>query len=298
MLKRILFITLSLFLINSVFAQDILDGKPNTKFKDSGGIDGAYKKDIRDGEKDRLEQKYHHVREADVMWATKIWRDIDLREKINQVFYYPTQRINDRASLIDVLMDGINAGDITPYGNATNDDEFKEPMTDSQIARIGIEGTGQPEIFEEYDEELDSVIQIIDNPKFVTSEVVRYRIKEEWFFDKQRSVMDVRIIGICPLKEVNKEGLEGQLQPLFWVYFPEARKVLKKAEVFNHRKNDAARLTYDDLFHKRFFNSYIVKESNKYDRYINKYKVGLDALVEAERIKDEIFNIEHDLWEY
>ena len=148
MLKRILFITLSLFLINSVFAQDILDGKPNTKFKDSGGIDGAYKKDIRDGEKDRLEQKYHHVREADVMWATKIWRDIDLREKINQVFYYPTQRINDRASLIDVLMDGINAGDITPYGNATNDDEFKEPMTDSQIARIGIEGTGQPLLFQ------------------------------------------------------------------------------------------------------------------------------------------------------
>ena len=28
------------------------------------------------------------------------------------------------------------------------------------------------------------------------------------------------------------------------------------------------------------------------------YKIGLDALLEAERIKEEIFNIEHDLWEY
>ena len=75
-MKRFLLILTSFGLITSVSAQDILDG--------------AYKKDIRDGGKDRLEQKYHHVREADVMWSTKIWREIDLREKINQVFYYPS----------------------------------------------------------------------------------------------------------------------------------------------------------------------------------------------------------------
>jgi hypothetical protein len=73
---------------------------------------------------------------------------------------------------------------------------------------------------------------------------------------------------------------------------------LSKSEVFNHRKNDAARLTYDDIFHKRFFNSYIVKESNKYNRKINEYKTGIDALLEAEAIQEEIFNLEHDLWEY
>ena len=73
---------------------------------------------------------------------------------------------------------------------------------------------------------------------------------------------------------------------------------LSKAEVFNHRKNDAARFTYDDIFHKRFFSSRIVKESNKYDRKISEYKEGIDALLEAEKIKEEIFNLEHDLWEY
>lgn len=297
MKKRFLFIVLAFGMVSSLSAQDILDGTSNN-FKDSGGVDGAYKKDIRDGEKDRLEQRYHHVREADVMWATKIWRDIDLREKINQVFYYPTKPLEDRSSLIDVLMTGIKAGKITPYGNAVNDDEFRQPMTPAEIAAIGLEGTGEPEVLEFYDEELDSVIFIREQEEFKTSSVKRYRIKEEWYFDKQRSVMDVRIIGICPLQEETKEGFEGRLAPLFWVYFPEARDVLKKAEVFNHRKNDAARLTYDDLFHKRFFNSYIVKESNKYDRYVNQYKQGLDALVEAERIKNEIFNVEHDLWEY
>ena len=85
--------------------------------------------------------------------------------------------------------------------------------------------------------------------------------------------MDVRIIGLCPIDDRYDEDPEtgefNGLKSLFWVYFPEVRKVLKDAEVFNHRKNDAARLTFDDIFHKRFFNSYIVKESNKYDRFEN-----------------------------
>jgi len=31
---------------------------------------------------------------------------------------------------------------------------------------------------------------------------------------------------------------------------------------------------------------------------ISDYMIGLDALLESERIKEEIFNIEHDMWEY
>ena len=53
------------------------------------------------------------MREADVMWSTKIWREIDLREKINQNFIILYNRIDDRRSLIDVLMDAINEGTIT-----------------------------------------------------------------------------------------------------------------------------------------------------------------------------------------
>ena len=75
--------------------------------------------------------------------------------------------------------------------------------------------------------------------------------KEEWFFDKQRSVMDVRIIAIAPLQEDRDEvtgELLGGFSPLFWVHFPEARKILINAEVFNLVKNDAERRTYDDIF--------------------------------------------------
>jgi gliding motility associated protien GldN len=285
-MKNIVLVIISLICFSQIAsAQDILDG--------------AYEKDIRDGGKERMIQPYQHVREADVMWSTKIERIIDLREKMNQVFYYPLLPINDRQNLIDVLMQAINEGTITAYGNATIDDEFQSPMSPSEVEMIGIlqgEKMSVEELFDPDTQEyyLDTTYNI-----FERHEVKKYRIKEEWFFDKQRSIMEVRIIGICPvIDRKNEDGVYTGETSLFWVYFPEARKILSKAEVFNHRKNDAARLTYDDIFHKRFFSSRIVKESNKYDRKISEYKEGIDALLEAEKIKEEIFNIEHDLWEY
>jgi len=135
--------------------------------------------------------------------------------------------------------------------------------------------------------------------KFEPTDVKRIRIKEDMFFDKQRSVTETRIIGICPVKENidPKTGESRGDQPLFWINFPEARPVFAKAEVFN-RQNSAAKMTYDDLFWKRMFSSYIYKEENVYDRKIIEYATGLDAMLESERIKNDLFMFEQNLWEY
>jgi len=127
-------------------------------------------------------------------------------------------------------------------------------------------------------------------------------IKEEWFFDKQTSTMNVRIIGICPIREyyrdedVNQEN--PQRQPVFWVYYPEVRDLLAANSIFNPN-NTAQNMSFDDLFIKRKFNSYVVKESNVYNnRAISQYLSGRDAMLESKRIEKEIFNYEQDLWEY
>jgi gliding motility associated protien GldN len=129
-------------------------------------------------------------------------------------------------------------------------------------------------------------------------DIVRYRIKEDWFFDRERSVMDVRIMGLSPVKNVLDDNgeLRGQ-KPLFWIYFPEARYVFANYDVFN-RHNDAERRTFEDVFWKRMFNSYIYKRSNVYDRSLKEYKKGIDLLLEAEEIKEDIFNFEHDVWHF
>jgi gliding motility associated protien GldN len=182
------------------------------------------------------------------------------------------------------------------YGN----DEFTLPITMKEIeahggARVDTKQLSRPD--PPYDT-YDTVIAV----DFNRDDVIAYRIKEEWFFDKQKSIMDVRIIGIAPMTFAKAEDgsvREGNIKvPLCWFYYDEIRKPLAAAEIFN-RENRAQRRTFDDIFQKRLFSSYIMKEDNVYDRKIEDYKTtSLGALLEAERIKTDIVNFEHDMWEY
>jgi gliding motility associated protien GldN len=233
-----------------------------------------------------------------VMWSKRIWRVMDLSEKINLPFKYPsTKSTLNRKNLMDVFVDAIKEGSLTAYGY--EDDEFTMPITWDKVESRGGARTDTVQMTRA-DPPYDTYDTVIAR-EFSPDKVIGFQIKEDWFFDKQRSVMDVRIIGIAPLIfAVDEAGniREGNYRiPLFWIYYPEARKLLANAEVFN-RENDAERRSFDDLFQKRFFGSYIIKESNVFDRYIVEYKQGLSALLEAEKIKSDITNFEHDMWEY
>ena len=89
-----------------------------------------------------------------------------------------------------------------------------------------------------------------------------------------------------------------QKRRLFWIRYEDVRQALAASEAFNSF-NDAQRISFEDLMLQRRFSGYIVAESNVYDdRSINQYKMGSSQIFEAERIKNEIFNFEQDLWEY
>ena len=297
MKKLILLLVTTTLCVVGVNAQDVLTSEE---------MNSVFKKEKHHNKK---VQQYAALRQADVMWSRKILREIDLRQKINHPFYYPENDgamdvTDDRKSLIDVIYNAIKEGSITAYDNAARDDEFREPMTPEAIKKIGgakEEWITVPDWEARAEGDPEATKQKLNKEPFNRNTIKKWRLKEEWFFDKQRSVMDVRIIGLAPLQEDRDEitnELTGTFSPLFWVYFPEAREVLINAEVFNSVKNDAERRTYDDIFWKRMFGSTITKESNVADRKVNEYMIGLDGLLEAERIKAEIFNMEHDLWEY
>lgn len=255
-------------------------------------LDGVY---VKEHYPTRKVIPYTHLREADVMWSTRIWRKLDLREKINQPLYYPTQAIKNRRSLTQVIIDAVREGSLTAYDEL--DDEFTRTLTKAEIERklsfIDTQYLESPE--PPYDLQM-TVIQ----EDFSPASVKEIRLKEDWFFDRQKSILDVRIIGIQPVAD-NIDRVTGEVRgttPMFWIYFPEARNIFASAEVFN-RQNDAERRTMEDIFWKRMFGSYIYKEKNVYDRLISDYMLnGLDQLLEAEKIKEDIFILEHDLWEY
>lgn len=257
-------------------------------------LDGAY---VKEHIRTKKVVPYPALREADVLWSKEIWRSIDLREKINFPLYYPTEPIKDRMSLFDVIKQAILVdGSLTAYnpGPTKDDDEFNFPYSQIELKQIFT----QIDTVTAEDPDTGELMDVVQTTELSSGSITQYRLKEFWFFDKQTSTMQVRIIGIAPMREVySEEGLFLGYQPIFWIYYPEARYVFVNYEVFNPN-NDAQRMSFDDLFSKRIFNSYIIKEANVYDRMISEYAQGLDALLEAERIKEEIFIWEHDLWSY
>jgi gliding motility associated protien GldN len=258
-------------------------------------LDGAY---VKETNLTKRVVPYPSLREADVMYVRRIWQDIDLRQKINQMFYFPVDPIEDRKNLFDVIRYALEVeGSLTAYGTgpAGDDDEFRYPYTGTQVDSV----LNPVVIIPQFDPVTGEVIGSMEAQTSINSQdIVRYRIKEDWVWDRQRSQRHVRIIGIAPIIEKkDDEGNSQGLAPLFWLYYPECRYVFANAECYNY-ENDAQRRTFEEIFQKRYFSSYIVKETNVFDRSIADYAQGLDALLESERIKDELFTIEHDLWHY
>ena len=256
-------------------------------------LDGIYKKELI---ANKRPIPYPYIREADVWWSKKVWRIVDLREKINLPMYYPSKGQDGRRSLIDVLIDAIKFDGLQAYSD--NDDEFKTKMNADQVSqKMG--AVNDTTDVQDPSTGTYSKKVVLGDIKY--NEVKQILIKEIWYFDRNYSKIDVRIIGICPIRDVvkttggNDEIAKSQV---FWVYFPAVRDILAKNEVFNP-KGDSQRLSYDDIFMKRYFSSYITAESNVYDnRPINSYSVGMESMVESDRIKGDIANFEHDLWQF
>jgi len=258
-------------------------------------LDGAY---VKETNLTKRVVPYPSLREADVMYVRRIWQDIDLRQKINQMFYFPVDPIEDRKNLFDVIRYALETeGSLTAYstGPAGDDDEFRYTMTPSEVDSM----LNPIVIIPQFDPVTGEVIGSMEAATTINSQdIVRYRIKEDWVWDRQRSQRHIRIIGLAPIIEKkDDEGNSQGLAPLFWLYYPECRYVFANAECYNY-ENDAQRRTFEEIFQKRYFSSYIIKETNVFDRSISDYAQGIDALLESERIKDELFTIEHDLWHY
>ncbi len=230
---------------------------------------------------------YDYVGEADVFWQKRVWRVIDVEEKANLPFQYTHVDWLDVKPLIEIMLNAVKSGEITAW----NEDNWKTKATFQEITKRG--GAGYDTV-PKYDKTTGEVIgdTVVYN-EFDMSAVKKFRIKEDWFVDKESSTMQCRIVGIAPLFKDQKLGDI----PMFWAYFPDLRKVLVKNDVFNP-KNDAIRLSWDDLFESRMFSSYVIKESNVFDRRIQDYTNGIDALMESDRVKNEIFEKEHDMWSY
>jgi gliding motility associated protien GldN len=317
----------------STFAQDEINGGPINSRTKTGVIDGVY---LSTHIPTKRLIPYEYVREADVIWSKRVWRTIDLREKINRYLYFPLDefaadeswvRNESRWSLWTVIRHHILTGDLTVYShynpadfNVKDGDMFKYPVlpepgkdynTDSVYRDeiriyLGKEGTRPDRAYsnmygtgDSLDAQGNPVYPPTPYSRYTSKDIVQYKLKEDWFFDKERSVLDVRIIGIAPVRyDKDDNGNIGGTKVMFWLYFPtDCRYVFNNYFVYNE-DNGSRWMSFDDFFMKRRFNSFIHKEENVYDRSVDKYRVGVDALMESRKITEEIRILEHDVWSF
>jgi gliding motility associated protien GldN len=251
----------------------------------------------------RIPLTYEYLRWDDALFAEKVWRELDLREKMNQTFRYDATDDNGSQMFISMLLKAVNSGAVTAFA----DDRFTTPMTTSEIQQIT---AGKADTVPQYDvKDINKIIgYVVTRASFDPKSVMKIRIKEEWVFDRESSRMFVRILGIAPLKtEYFQEGTgqssgkERGVSTLFWVYYPDLRPTLAKYEVYNPKNMGQSRMTWEELFESRMFSSYITKSTmdNPSNRNIKQYiKDPILALLEGDNIKEKIFNYEQDLWSY
>jgi gliding motility associated protien GldN len=248
---------------------------------------------------------YGYVDDRDILWSKTIWEIIDLDERINFPYYYPTIDngflSKNRQSLFRILIDNIKAGNITEVYNT---DYFKEKISfeDMQdrlalrrLSTIGIEKQNAGEQVTEDDYDVFEV---------TSDKIVQYRIKGTWYVDKRLGELKYRLLGIAPYApdvstlDQGAAAFESEPVPLFWVWFPDAREALNNNKVFNTR-NSSQPITFDNMLNSRRFNATVYKEENVYeDRQVKEYiyEDALRQLLESERIKSVIRDFEQDLW--
>lgn len=250
--------------------------------------------------------KYGYVDDRDILWSKTVWETIDLDERVNFPLYYPTDTIGigrDRRSLYHVLMKNIRNGNLTEvYTDSYFTEKRKLADLAATLSKVDTTDLG----YEQMNAGEQISPEFINQRDLTAADIEEYRIKGIWFFDKRQGELKYRLLGIAPVAPdvnfIDDESMdpgENKVE-LFWIWYPAARQILHRAQVYN-QENSARPISFDMLLNARRFNAVIYKEENVHeDRKIDDYIFdnALFQLLESKRIKEAIRDREQDMWAY
>ncbi len=272
-------------------------GQPNSELNESSDLDsdkylnGLVKKNLVP---DQRIMPLQPIEEGDIAWEKRVQRVIETREKLN--LFFRSQELN----LFSSLRKLINEGKIKAFSDESFTNLLSASEIEAKMVTFDTTFTFDPDTYENK--------AVIAKNEINWEDIFQYRLTEIHYFDKQRSVKDVRLLGIAPIYQSPKNKDAGiPPAPLFWVYFPEVREPLSHERIFID-DNDNAPSTWASVFDQRRYTSYIYKRSNVLDYRLKDFFVpdpndpddnsAVDLLLYSEKIKNELLNFEHDLWEY
>ncbi|MDB4163889.1 gliding motility protein GldN [Flavobacteriaceae bacterium] len=281
-MKNLIFIFCLLVSVNLVSQSNILNVK-------SPELIGVKNIDQKQSDEESSFLEYGVIDDRDILWSKIVYEKIDLNEKLNFPLLFPVidSKDKNRKSLWRIIKENIVNGNITETYDYADDGNF---FQENKIKKYEERLTRFKEILVDEDEDEEA----LEEAK--SKDIKEYWIKGIWYFDKRQSEMKYRLLGIMPYGKNFGDDEVGDVG-YFWIWYPSIREILHKEMVYND-KNNANRISFDQLLISRRFNSYIYKEDNiNGNRAIEVYKKkGLQSILESERIKKEILDFEQDMW--
>ncbi|ANI90484.1 hypothetical protein A9P82_15025 [Arachidicoccus ginsenosidimutans] len=198
---------------------------------------------------------YPRVRQEDIAYNVRVWEDVNTRKPQNRTMMYAMDDFGAQP-LIAVILKAINANRLTAFD--AQDDRFTTPLTPQKVKETMGNGLDTSATLD-----MDGNITgyQVRNKAVDLDSIYTFRLKEDWFYDKNYGRMMVRIIGIAPVipfKLSTGEVIPNSEHPLFWIYFPDLRSILTKYKAYNTQA-PGTKMPFDELFDLRQFKGRIVK---------------------------------------
>lgn len=229
---------------------------------------------------------YSPLYASDALYRVRVWRTIDTRDKANLPYFYNTAIDGEgNTHLIDIIINAMKKDSVQAF--SAIDDRFTTPITFQQALATFGSGT---DTSASYDLNGNIVGYQVRQKAIAMDSIYKYRIKEEWVFNRRDGKTYVRILGIAPLITYtlsNGEMMGNSEHPAFWIYYPDLRTNLVRSIIANPMDGGGT-ITWEQIFENRLFDSQIIKSSLDAEHGFT--KTPLDA-EQAKTIQTELENL-------
>jgi gliding motility associated protien GldN len=229
-------------------------------------------------------------------WIRTIYREIDLTKEANAPLYYPVRPLNGSKNLFTIIFELLSGGRIEAYKYEDGYEAFDEAH------RINFKEDVLDRAYIFYEEVPGK--RSGENPSFVINEndipsadILRYYVKESWYFDRNNSLFDVKTLALCPILTTTGDFSDSRTTPLFWLPYENLRPHITDAFIMTSNLNNAKMYTMDDYFRRRMFEGEIIKTENLMNKTLQETFPQEDSLAFArDSIERQLVSFGKSLW--
>jgi hypothetical protein len=134
---------------------------------------------------ERTPLPYEHLRWDDALFAEKVWRELDLREKMNAPFRYEAEDDNGSQMFFDILMSAIKNDSVVAF----TDDRFTTPLGTQEMGNVTAGGPLDTNAVRDPNDPNKILRWVVTQESFDPKSIMKLRIKEGYLTVKQAACL-------------------------------------------------------------------------------------------------------------